>query len=161
MSLELLSPEDVQKMTDWYAPPEGVLNGGIARRLAPLLNFDEKALRAITALLLTLPGSPCWYYGDEILMKDDPSLPDRDSVRLPLPWDEADRAIADPDSFWNWFSATLHARRETPALLSGVFEVLPIEADKPEILRFRRTAQNGEAVVFEVNFATLEFALTR
>ncbi|GHU62420.1 trehalose synthase [Clostridia bacterium] len=158
LTLELLTPEDAEKMEQWYAPSEGVRNGGIARRLAPLLDFDERALRALTALLLALPGSPCLYYGDEILMKDDPSLSDRDSVRLPLPWDEADRAVADPDSFWNWLSSTLHARREAPALVTGDFEILPIDTDKPEILRFRRTAQNGgAAAIFKINFKSLEF----
>ena len=61
-------------------------NVGIRRRLAPLLEGDRNQLELFTALLLSLPGSPVLYYGDEIGMGDNIWLPDRDGVRTPMQW---------------------------------------------------------------------------
>jgi maltose alpha-D-glucosyltransferase/alpha-amylase len=61
-------------------------NVGIRRRLAPLLDGDTSKVHLATALLLSLPGSPVLYYGDEIGMGDNIWLNDRDSVRTPMQW---------------------------------------------------------------------------
>ncbi len=61
-------------------------NIGIRRRLATLLDNSRAEIELINALLLSLPGSPCLYYGDEIGMGDNIWLPDRDSVRTPMQW---------------------------------------------------------------------------
>ena len=61
-------------------------NIGIRRRLAPLLENDRNQLELFTALLLSLPGSPVLYYGDEIGMGDNIWLGDRDAVRSPMQW---------------------------------------------------------------------------
>jgi maltose alpha-D-glucosyltransferase/alpha-amylase len=61
-------------------------NIGIRRRLAPLLENDRNQLELFTALLLSLPGSPVLYYGDEIGMGDNIWLGDRDGVRTPMQW---------------------------------------------------------------------------
>jgi maltose alpha-D-glucosyltransferase/alpha-amylase len=61
-------------------------NIGIRRRLAPLLENDRNQLELFTALLLSLPGSPVLYYGDEIGMGDNIWLGDRDAVRTPMQW---------------------------------------------------------------------------
>ena len=61
-------------------------NIGIRRRLAPLLDNDRNQLELFTALLLSLPGSPVLYYGDEIGMGDNIWLGDRDGVRTPMQW---------------------------------------------------------------------------
>ena len=58
-------------------------NIGIRRRLAPLLENDIDQIELFTALLLSLPGSPVLYYGDEIGMGDNIWLGDRDGVRTP------------------------------------------------------------------------------
>jgi maltose alpha-D-glucosyltransferase / alpha-amylase len=63
---------------------------GIRRRLAPLLENDTNQMELFTALLLSLPGSPVLYYGDEIGMGDNIWLGDRDGVRTPMQW-TADR----------------------------------------------------------------------
>ncbi|MDR0851615.1 MAG: trehalose synthase [Clostridiales Family XIII bacterium] len=152
LTLELLSPTLEAQMIDWYAPPQGIRNSGIARRLAPLLGYNEAQLRAVTALLISLPGAPCWYYGDELLMADDPALPDRDSVRLPMPWADADKALADSGSFLNWFKETLAFRRKRPALLTGDLEIL--DGTCAAVLRFRRTIPDKDTVTFEIDFST-------
>ena len=61
-------------------------NLGIRRRLAPLLDHDLDRTQLATALLLSLPGSPVLYYGDEIGMGDNVWLPDRDGMRTPMQW---------------------------------------------------------------------------
>ena len=61
-------------------------NIGIRRRLAPLLDNDRNQIELFTALLLSLPGSPVLYYGDEIGMGDNIWLGDRDGVRTPMQW---------------------------------------------------------------------------
>ena len=74
-------------MYGWYAPdPRMRANVGIRRRLAPLLDNSRAEIELIHALLLSLPGSPCLYYGDEIGMGDNIWLPDRDAVRTPMQW---------------------------------------------------------------------------
>jgi len=66
------------------------LNLGIRRRLAPLLGNDRKRIELLNGLLLSLPGTPVLYYGDEIGMGDNIYLGDRDGVRTPMQW-SADR----------------------------------------------------------------------
>ena len=63
------------------------LNLGIRRRLAPLLDNDERKIRLAYSLLFTLPGSPILYYGDEIGMGDNIWLDDRNGVRTPMQWE--------------------------------------------------------------------------
>ncbi len=87
LTLEMVTPEQREWMWDNYAPePRMRLNLGIRRRLAPLLDNDERKIRLINSLLLTLPGSPIIYYGDEIGMGDNIWLPDRNGVRTPMQW---------------------------------------------------------------------------
>ena len=63
------------------------VNMGIRRRLAPLLGNDRKLIEMMNGLLLSLPGTPIIYYGDEIGMGDNIYLGDRDAVRTPMQWD--------------------------------------------------------------------------
>jgi maltose alpha-D-glucosyltransferase/alpha-amylase len=59
---------------------------GIRRRLAPMLDGDERRLKLAFSLMFALPGTPVVWYGDEIGMGDDLSLPERNSVRTPMQW---------------------------------------------------------------------------
>jgi maltose alpha-D-glucosyltransferase/alpha-amylase len=87
LTLEMVSPEERSAMYGWYAPdPRMRANIGIRRRLAPLLDNSRSEVELINALLLSLPGSPCLYYGDEIGMGDNIWLNDRDAVRTPMQW---------------------------------------------------------------------------
>jgi maltose alpha-D-glucosyltransferase/alpha-amylase len=61
-------------------------NRGVVRRLAPLMGNDRRKIELMHSLLLTLPGAPVLYYGDEIGTGDDISLPDRHGVRTPMQW---------------------------------------------------------------------------
>jgi maltose alpha-D-glucosyltransferase/alpha-amylase len=87
LTLEMVSDEERDYMYAEYAKdPRMKANIGIRRRLAPLLENDRDTLELFTALLLSLPGSPVLYYGDEIGMGDNIWLGDRDGVRSPMQW---------------------------------------------------------------------------
>ena len=87
LTLEMVSDRERERMNAVYAiEPRMRLNAGIRRRLAPLLDNDRNQLQLFTALLLSLPGSPVLYYGDEIAMGDNVYLGDRDGVRTPMQW---------------------------------------------------------------------------
>jgi maltose alpha-D-glucosyltransferase/alpha-amylase len=87
LTLEMVSDEDRDYMWAEYAKdPRMKANIGIRRRLAPLLDNDINRIELFSALLLSLPGSPVLYYGDEIGMGDNIWLGDRDGVRTPMQW---------------------------------------------------------------------------
>ena len=87
LTLEMVTDEERDYMYAEYAKdPRMKANIGIRRRLAPLLENDRNQLELFTALLLSLPGSPVLYYGDEIGMGDNIWLGDRDAVRTPMQW---------------------------------------------------------------------------
>jgi maltose alpha-D-glucosyltransferase / alpha-amylase len=87
LTLEMVTDDERKYLWNEYAPvPKMRLNLGIRRRLAPLLDNDERQIRLMHALLLALPGSPVLYYGDEIGMGDNIWLPDREGVRTPMQW---------------------------------------------------------------------------
>jgi len=87
LTLEMVSNEERDYMYAEYATdPRMRANVGIRRRLATLLDNDRRQMELFTALLLSLPGSPVLYYGDEIGMGDNIWLGDRDGVRTPMQW---------------------------------------------------------------------------
>jgi len=86
---------------------------GIRRRLAPMLDGDERRLMLAFSLMFALPGTPVLWYGDEIGMGDDLSLPERNSVRTPMQW--ADEANAG-------FSTAPAARLVRPVVADGQFD---------------------------------------
>ena len=70
----------------YAADPRARINLGIRRRLAPLMENDVDRIKLMNSLLLSMPGSPIIYYGDEIGMGDNIFLGDRNGVRTPMQW---------------------------------------------------------------------------
>ena len=70
----------------YAADPRARINLGIRRRLAPLMENDRERIKLMNSLLLSMPGSPIIYYGDEIGMGDNIFLGDRNGVRTPMQW---------------------------------------------------------------------------
>jgi maltose alpha-D-glucosyltransferase/alpha-amylase len=87
LTLEMVTDEERDYMYRMYAHThQARLNLGIRRRLAPLVGNDRKRIELLTALLLSLPGTPVIYYGDEIGMGENIYLGDRNGVRTPMQW---------------------------------------------------------------------------
>jgi maltose alpha-D-glucosyltransferase/alpha-amylase len=87
LTLEMVTDEERDIMYNEYAKlPKMRLNLGIRRRLAPLVDNDRPTIELLYALLLSLPGTPIFYYGDELGMGDNIYLGDRNGVRTPMQW---------------------------------------------------------------------------
>lgn len=106
LTLEMVTEDERAQMYEWYAPePRMKVNVGIRRRLLPLLDGRRDKFDLANALLLSLPGSPFLYYGDEIGMGDNIWLEDRDASRTPMQWTDSPTAgfsdaDADADAFY-------------------------------------------------------------
>ncbi|MBP6995162.1 MAG: maltose alpha-D-glucosyltransferase [Phycicoccus sp.] len=168
LTLEMVTPEQRAAMYGWYAPDSRMrANVGIRRRLASLLDNSRPEIELINALLLSLPGSPCLYYGDEIGMGDNIWLNDRDGVRTPMQWTpdrNAGFSTADPGKLYlpvidslqynrqavnveaqlasntsllHWTRGMLSVRRRHPVFGLGDFEV--VGSTNEAVLAFTRT----------------------
>ena len=173
LTLEMVTTEERAAMYGWYAPDARMrANVGIRRRLSTLLDNSRAEIELINALLLSLPGSPYLYYGDEIGMGDNIWLPDRDAVRTPMQWTpdrNAGFSTADPgklylpvvqslvyhyaganveaqlatsSSLLHWTRAMLNVRRRHPVFGLGSFVALDV--DSPHVLAFLRVLREGD-----------------
>jgi maltose alpha-D-glucosyltransferase / alpha-amylase len=178
LTLEMVSDEERDYMWAEYAKdPRMKANIGIRRRLAPLLENDINQIELFTALLLSLPGSPVLYYGDEIGMGDNIWLGDRDGVRTPMQWTpdrNAGFSTCDPgrlylpvnmdsiygfqvtnvesqtrnsSSLLHWMRRMIRVRKANPAFGLGTFH--DIGGSNPSVLAFVRTF--GDDIVLCVN----------
>lgn len=87
LTLEMVTDKERDYLWDQYASESRArLNLGIRRRLAPLMQRDRRRIELLNSLLLTMPGTPIIYYGDELSMGDNIYLGDRDGVRTPMQW---------------------------------------------------------------------------
>jgi maltose alpha-D-glucosyltransferase/alpha-amylase len=87
LTLEMVTDEERDYLNRVYAQdPQMRINLGIRRRLAPLLGDNRRQIELMNALLLSMPGTPVIYYGDEIRMGDNVYLGDRNGVRTPMQW---------------------------------------------------------------------------
>ncbi|MGX7679421.1 maltose alpha-D-glucosyltransferase [Jatrophihabitans sp. DSM 45814] len=178
LTLEMVSDEERDYMWNEYAQdPRMKANIGIRRRLAPLLDNDLNRIELFTALLMSLPGSPVLYYGDEIGMGDNIWLGDRDGVRTPMQWTpdrNAGFSTAEPgrmylpvnsdsvygyqvtnveaqtrntSSLLHWTRRMIGLRKANPAFGLGTFTDLG--GSNPSVLSFVR--EFGDDVVLCVN----------
>lgn len=87
LTLEMVTDKEREALWNYYAPDRRArINLGIRRRLAPLMEGDRRRIELLNSLLLSMPGTPTLYYGDEIGMGDNIDLNDRDGVRTPMQW---------------------------------------------------------------------------
>jgi maltose alpha-D-glucosyltransferase/alpha-amylase len=104
LTLEMVTDMERDYMYDMYAASKSMrLNLGIRRRLAPLLNNDRRRIELMNGMLMSLPGTPIIYYGDEIGMGDNILLGDRNGVRTPMQWSggwNAGFSIAEPQRLY-------------------------------------------------------------
>ena len=124
LTLEMVSDRERDYLWNFYAADRRMrINLGIRRRLAPLLGNDRRKIELMNSLLLSMPGTPILYYGDEIGMGDNIYLGDRDGVRTPMQWS--------PDRNGG-FSRADPARLYLPAIMDPIygFEAVNVEAQQ-------------------------------
>ena len=181
LTLEMVTDEERDYMYQWYASdPQMLINGGIRRRLAPLMENSRRRIELMNSLLFSLPGTPVIYYGDELGMGDNIYLGDRNAVRTPMQWtgdrnggfSRADSArlyaplITDPVygyasvnveaqerspfSLLNWMKRLIALRKQHAVFGRGTIEFLP--AQNRKILAYVRRLQD-ETVLCVANLS--------
>ncbi len=130
LTLEMVTDRERDYLWNHYAADRRArINLGIRRRLAPLMENDRRRIELLNALLISMPGTPVFYYGDEIGMGDNVFLRDRDGVRTPMQW-SFDRnggfSRADPaslylppimDSVYGFEAVNVEAQSRSPSSL--------------------------------------------
>ena len=105
LTLEMVTDIERDYMYDEYATDKTMrINRGIRRRLAPMMDNDRRRIELLNGLLMSMPGTPIVYYGDEIGMGDNIYLGDRNGVRTPMQWDgdaNAGFSAADPERLYS------------------------------------------------------------
>ncbi|MGH7451092.1 MAG: maltose alpha-D-glucosyltransferase, partial [bacterium] len=176
LTLEMVTDEERDYMYRMYASdPSARINLGIRRRLAPLMENDRRKINLMNVLLLSLPGTPVIYYGDEIGMGDNYYLGDRNGVRTPMQW-SADRnagfsranpqklylpVIIDPDYHYEainvktqehnqasllwWMKRFIAMRKRFQAFGRGSFTFL--YPDNPKVMAFIRQYEDENILV--------------
>ncbi len=176
LTLEMVTDEERDYMYRVYAHnAQARINLGIRRRLAPLLGNQRRRIELMNALLLSLPGTPVIYYGDEIGMGDNYYLGDRNGVRTPMQWSPDRNAgfsrsnpqrlylpvIVDAEYHYEainveaqenntssllwWMRRIIALRKRYPALGRGSLEFVP--SRNPKILSFVRRYEDELVLV--------------
>ncbi len=140
LTLEMVTSKERDYMYKFYAAdPRARINLGIRRRLAPLMENNIDTIKLMNSLLLSMPGSPIVYYGDEIGMGDNIFLGDRNGVRTPMQWTpdrNAGFSRADPqrlylppimDPLYGYEAVNVEAQTRDPgSLLSWMKRMLAV-----------------------------------
>ena len=173
LTLEMVTDRERDYLWNYYAADSRArINLGIRRRLAPLLERDRRRVELLNSLLLSMPGTPTLYYGDEIGMGDNIYLGDRDGVRTPMQWSidrnggfsRADPASLvlppimdslygyqsvnvetqanDPHSLLNWTRRMLAVRKQQKAFGRGTLKML--SPSNRRILAYLREYTNAD-----------------
>ncbi|HJE27786.1 MAG TPA: maltose alpha-D-glucosyltransferase, partial [Pseudomonas nitrititolerans] len=178
LTLEMVTDKERDYLWNYYASDKRArINLGIRRRLAPLLERDRRRIELLNSLLLSMPGTPVIYYGDEIGMGDNIFLGDRDGVRTPMQWSpdrnggfsradppslvlppimdplygyqavNVEAQQRDPHSLLNWTRRLLAIRKQFKAFGRGTLKMLA--PSNRRILAYLRefTGINGETEV--------------
>jgi maltose alpha-D-glucosyltransferase/alpha-amylase len=185
LTLDKLSGAERQEVFAAFGPEEGmqVFGLGLRRRLPPMLGGDQRRIRLVYSLMMSLPGTPTLFYGEEIGMGENLDLPSRMAVRTPMQWRSGKlggfSAVADPDllcrpfpshpyspneinvvaqrhdpeSLFSFVRERIRCYRECPELGWGVVSVL--DHDVPSAL-VHRTDWLGRTLLLCHNLADAE-----
>ncbi|MDP9040285.1 MAG: maltose alpha-D-glucosyltransferase [Acidobacteriota bacterium] len=135
LTLEMVTNDERDYMNLAYAAdPRMRINVGIRRRLAPLVDNNRRRIELLNSLLLSFPGTPIMYYGDEIGMGDNIYLGDRNGVRTPMQWN-SDRNAG--------FSTAVPAKLYFPVIMDPIwgYQAINVEAqqsDQSSLLHWTR-----------------------
>jgi maltose alpha-D-glucosyltransferase/alpha-amylase len=154
LTLEMVTDDERDYMYLAYsADPRMRINVGIRRRLAPLVDNNRRRIELLNSLLLSFPGTPIMYYGDEIGMGDNIYLGDRNGVRTPMQWN-SDRNAG--------FSRCDPARLYFPIVMDPIYgyQVINVEAqlaDQSSLLHWTRNMIALRKLFQVFGRGTLEF----
>ena len=179
LTLEMVTDSERDYLWQTYATDRRArINLGIRRRLSPLLERDRRRIELLNCLLLSMPGTPVIYYGDEIGMGDNIRLGDRDGVRTPMQWTpdrnggfskadfnalaltaimdplygyetvNVEAASRDPHSLLHWMRRMLAVRRTHAAFGRGTLRF--IYPKNRKVLAYLREHE-GEAILCVAN----------
>jgi maltose alpha-D-glucosyltransferase/alpha-amylase len=178
LNLSRLTKAQREQLFDAFAPDEKmrVYGRGIRRRLAPMLGNDQAWLRLAYSVLFSLPGAPLIFYGEEIGMGENLDLPERLSVRTPMPWTAYDnggfssappecyvrplasdhdygfqkvsvgKARGEPNSLLNWMASLMRVRKECGEIGAGTCSAVDTGTDA--VLGLRHDVPDSTIVVF-------------
>ena len=181
LTLEMVTSRERDYMYRMYAAePRARINLGIRRRLAPLMENDIDRIQLVNSLLLSMPGSPIIYYGDEIGMGDNIFLGDRNGVRTPMQWSpdrnagfsradpqrlyfppimdpvygyeavNVEAQSRDPSSLLNWMKRMLAVRKTSRAFGRGTLRFL--RPGNRKVLAYLREYE-GDTILCVANMA--------
>lgn len=188
LNLGQLTEEERQEVFEVYAPEKSmrIFGRGIRRRLASMLDNDRRKIELAHSLLLTLPGTPVIWYGQEIGMGEDLSIPGRSSVRTIMQWSnvknggfsnaEPEQLFTnvisggdygyervnvndqqrDPGSLLNWMMRAISGRKEFPEFGWGDCKVM--ESGNKHMLILHRTSSKGTGISVH-NFSDREVTI--
>jgi maltose alpha-D-glucosyltransferase/alpha-amylase len=154
LTLEMVTNDERDYMYLAYsADPRMRVNVGIRRRLAPLVDNNRRRIELLNSLLLSFPGTPILYYGDEIGMGDNIYLGDRNGVRTPMQWN-SDRNAG--------FSTAVPARLYFPVIMDPIwgYQAINVEAqqtDQSSLLHWTRNMIALRKLFRVFGRGTLEF----
>jgi len=182
LDLGRLTKKQRQAVFDAFGPDPNMqlYKRGIRRRLAPMMQGDRRRLELAYSLMMTLPGTPVFRYGDEIGMGDNLDLPERNCARTPMQWSdepqagftESDRPVIpvisegpygfehvnvaaqkrDPNSLMDWTERMIRIRKEVPEIGWGDFAILA--TGTPKVLAMRYDWRNN-SVLFVHNLSPI------
>src|SRR6201981_2297919 len=182
LDLGRLTKKQRQAVFDAFGPEPNMqlYKRGIRRRLAPMMQGDRRRLELAYSLMMTLPGTPVFRYGDEIGMGDNLDLRERNCARTPMQWSnepqagftESDNPVLpvisqgpygfehvnvaaqkrDPNSLMDWTERMIRMRKEVPETGWGDFSIIP--TGKPEVSAIRYDWRNN-SVLFVHNLSAV------
>lgn len=182
LTLEMVTDDERDYLWNYYAADRRArLNLGIRRRLGPLVQRDRRRVELLNSLLLSMPGTPTLYYGDEIGMGDNIYLGDRDGVRTPMQWSmdrnggfsradpsrlvlppimdplygyqtlNVEAQSRDPHSLLNWMRRMLNVRKQQKAFGRGTLKMLA--PSNRRILAYLREYE-GDSILCVANLSS-------
>ena len=175
----LKAGHDIEKLAKWLAAYRDELRSAQPKfadaifltnhdqnRIASELKGDTARLKLAASILLTLPGTPFLYYGEELGMQGE--KPD-DAIREPMIWHEPEEYLGqtnwqpivynlktppaaaqwkNPNSLLNHYKKLIAFRQMTPAMLRGDFSWLDFEGQPKGLFGYIRKLEGETVFVF-------------
>lgn len=156
--------DQYEEFSETFVDSTFITNHDMNRVMSALGGNEERA-KSAASLLLTLPGSPFIYYGEEIGMEG--TKPD-EHIREPMLWyndttqegqtswirprynlgedaPSVEQQLEDPDSLLNHYKSLIYVRRSQQALLSG--DLLEANVSEKGIIAFKRSHEDDELLI--------------